>query len=196
MKKNSQGFSLIEVLVTIVLTTVGILGMVALQSKSIQYTQDSVNRNTAIALTNELVEIMRANRDELFNKTPFDEPPKPKQAMYKELKETSVFYKANGSLNFAVGDCGTSIAQTAKQQAGCWLQKVQASLPGASDAEISGKFMSCPSYKLKGSGDPECAGSSYAGSTIAIQLAWRSKEKVCGSNSNSDICTFTTRVEL
>ena len=53
MKKNSQGFSLIEVLVTIVLTTVGILGMVALQSKSIQYTQDAVNRNTAIALTNE-----------------------------------------------------------------------------------------------------------------------------------------------
>lgn len=196
MKKNSQGFSLIEVLVTIVLTTVGILGMVALQGRSIQYTQDAVNRNTAIALTNELVEIMRANRDELFNKTPFDEPPKPKQAMYKELKETSVFYKANGSFDFAVSDCSTGLAQTAKQQAGCWLRKAQGILPGASEAAISAKFMVCPSFKLKSSGEPECAGSSYKGSTMAIQLAWRSKEKVCGPNSNTDICTYTTRVEL
>lgn len=195
MKKNSQGFSLIEVLVTIVLTTVGILGMVALQSKSIQYTQDAVNRNTAIALTNELVEIMRANRDELFNKTPFDEPPKPKQAMYKELKETSVFYKANGSFDFAVSDCSTGLAQTAKQQAGCWLKKAQERLPGAVDDDVVVKFMACPSYKFD-DGEPECAGGGYEGSTMAVQLAWRSKEKVCGADANSDVCTYSTRVEL
>ncbi len=198
MKRNSQGFSLIEVLVTIVLTTVGILGMVALQGRSIQYTQDAVNRNTAIALTSELVEIMRANRDGLFEKTPFDQSPgKPiKQAMYSELKETSVFYKANGSFDFAVSDCATGLAQTAKQQAGCWLKNAQAKLPGASEAAISGKFMVCPSFKLKASGEPECAGGGYKGSTMAIQLAWRSKEKVCGKDSNSEVCTFSTRVEL
>ncbi len=194
MKRNSRGFSLIEVLVTIVLTTVGILGMVALQGRSIQYTQDAVNRNTAIALTNELVEIMRANRDGLFNKTPFDKPIK--RAMYSELKATSDFYKGTGALNFAVGDCGTSIAQTAKEQAGCWLQKAQASLPGASETAVSSKFMMCPSFNLKANGDPECAGGTYKGSTMVVQLAWRSKEKVCGSDSSSDICTFTTRVEL
>ena len=87
MKRNSRGFSLIEVLVTIVLTTVGILGMVALQGRSIQYTQDAVNRNTAIALTNELVEIMRANRDGIFVNQP------PKKPIYSQLNETSDFYK-------------------------------------------------------------------------------------------------------
>jgi len=187
--KNSRGFSLIEVLVTIVLTTVGILGMVALQSKSIQYTQDSVNRNTAIALTNELVEIMRANRDDLFVKKPPAEP------MYSNLAEDTEFYKADGSFDFVVGDCSAGLAQTAKQQAGCWLKKAQASLPDAADATIAGNFMVCPSYELD-DGTPKCAGSAYTGSTMAIQLAWRSKEKVCGKNSDSDICTFTTRVEL
>ena len=187
--KHSRGFSLIEVLVTVVLTTVGILGMVALQSKSIQYTQDAVNRNTAVALTNELVEIMRANRDEVFNKRP------PLEPMYSQLAQTSAFYKADGSLDFVVGDCATP-AQTAKQQAGCWLDKAQSLLPDASDAEIAANFMVCPSYKLASSGQPECAGVEYKGSTMAIQLAWRSKEKVCGKDSNSDICTFTTRVEL
>ena len=56
--RNSRGFSLIEVLVTIVLTTVGILGMVALQSRSIQYTQDSDNRNAAVTLANDLIEMV------------------------------------------------------------------------------------------------------------------------------------------
>ncbi len=190
MKKNSQGFSLIEVLVTIVLTTVGILGMVALQSKSIQYTQDSVNRNTAIALTNELVEIMRANRDELFTKKP------PLEPMYSQLADTSVFYKASGAFDFTVADCTAGRAQTAKQQAGCWLEKAQALLPAALDAEIAGQFMVCPSFKMDSTGKPECAGSSYTGSTMAVQLAWRSKEKVCGVDSDSDICTFSTRIEL
>lgn len=188
--RNSKGFSLIEVLVTIVLTTVGILGMVTLQSKSIQYTQDSVNRNTAIALTSELVEIMRANREALFSKKP------PLDPMYSQLADTSDFYKANGSVDFAVTDCKAGLAQTAKEQAGCWLKKAQASLPGASETAVSAKFMMCPSFKLKTNGDPECAGSAYTGSTMAVQLAWRSKEKVCGPNSDSDVCTFTTRVEL
>lgn len=185
--KNSRGFSLIEVLVTIVLTTVGILGMVALQTKSIQYTQDAVNRNTAIALTNELVGIMRANRDELFNKKP------PLEPMYSQLNETSAFYKEDGSLDFLTSDCATP-AQTAKEQAGCWLEKVQALLPGAGDAEIVSNFLVCPSFELD-DGEPICA-SNYMGSTMAIQLAWRSKESVCGKDSDSDICTFSTRVEL
>lgn len=189
MKRNSRGFSLIEVLVTIVLTTVGILGMVALQSKSIQYTQDSVNRNNAIALTSDLVEIMRANRDVLFTKGP------PKEPIYSQLAVSSDFYTTVGSLNFVVGDCAKP-AQTAKQQAGCWLEKAQALLPDATNTEIAGSFMVCPSYQIDTDGKPVCADSSFKGSSMAIQLAWRGKEKVCGPNSNSDICTFTTRVEL
>lgn len=195
MKRNSRGFSLIEVLVTILLTTIGILGMVALQGRSIQYTQDSVNRNTAIALTNELVEIMRANRDDLFNKTPYDKPPKAPSPMYLEIKSVSPFYTAESKLGFAASDCDTA-RQTGAKQAGCWLEKAQALLPGASEAAVSGKFIVCPSFKLEASGEPACADTGYKGSTIAIQLAWRSKEAVCGADSNSNICTYSTRVEL
>lgn len=187
--KHNRGFSLIEVLVTIVLTTVGILGMVALQSKSIQYTQDAVNRNTAIALTNELVEILRANRDELFDRKPPQEP------VYSRAKSSTVFYSSDGSLAFSASDCSTGVAQTATQQAGCWLRKVEAVLPAASETSISAHFKLCPSHSFSG-GEPTCAGSDYKGSTLAVQLAWRSKDKVCGLEANSDVCTFSTRVEL
>lgn len=187
--KHNRGFSLIEVLITIVLTTVGILGMVALQSKSIQYTQDAVNRNTAIALTNELVEILRTNRDELFDRKP------PQDLVYSRVKSSTVFYSSDGSLAFSASDCGTGVAQTATQQAGCWLRKVEAVLPAASEASISANFKLCPSHSFS-SGVPTCAGSDYSGSTLAVQLAWRSKDKVCGPEAESDVCTFNTRVEL
>lgn len=57
---RSAGFSMIEVLVSLIIIVIGVLGMVALQSKAIPYTQDSVQRNTAIMLVDDLVEIIRS----------------------------------------------------------------------------------------------------------------------------------------
>mgnify|MGYP001252675418 CR=1 FL=1 len=188
--KNSRGFSLIEVLVTIVLTTVGILGMVALQSRSIQYTQDSVNRNAAVTLTNDLIEIMRSNRDDLFVNKP------PIEYSYTVLEATTDIYDADGSFKLNSANCpATGLANTLQEQGDCWLKQVEETLPDANTL-LAGSFKVCPSYKLDANGAPVCAGASYKGSTLAIQLAWRSKKSVCGKNSDSDICTYTTRVEL
>lgn len=188
--KTNQGFSLIEVLVTILLTTVGILGMVALQGKSIQYTQDAVNRNAAVMLTNDLVEIMRSHRDDFFVNKP------PSEYSYTVLETATDIYDSSGNFVLDATDCpATGLAHTLQEQGGCWLKQVEETLPDAG-ALTAGSFKICPSFKLDSNGVPECAGSGYKGSTLAIQLAWRSKEKVCGTNSNSDICTITTRVEL
>ena len=67
---KSNGFSLIEVMVTLVLTTIGILGMVAMQGRSIQYSQDAVHRNAAVMLTGDLLEIIRTNPTEILQKAP------------------------------------------------------------------------------------------------------------------------------
>lgn len=58
---SNKGFSLIEVMVTLVLLTIGMLGLVAMQGRSIQYTQDSAQRNNAAMLATELMEMIRAN---------------------------------------------------------------------------------------------------------------------------------------
>lgn len=193
MKKNSRGFSLIEVLVTIVLTTVGILGMVALQSKSIQYTQDSVNRNAAVTLANDLIEIMRSHRDDLFAQKPSAE------YFYAELLKSTTVYDTDGSLKLSAAKCpATGLANTLEEQGGCWLKQVQETLPDA--VALVESFKVCPSFTLAdnsyANSAPTCAGASYTGSALGIQMAWRSKEAVCGKDSDSDICTFTTRVEL
>ncbi|MCR3769086.1 type IV pilus modification protein PilV, partial [Pseudomonas aeruginosa] len=47
---RETGFSMIEVLVALVLISIGVLGMVAMQGRTIQYTQESVQRNAAAML--------------------------------------------------------------------------------------------------------------------------------------------------
>ena len=187
--KSCRGFSLIEVLVTIVLVTVGVLGMVALQAKSIEYTQDAINRNAANTLAHELIEIMRAHRDDLLRS------PASLNNVYRGLKDSTDIYQANGRLKLNSESCpSSSVPQSLIQQANCWLKQVEATLPDAHS--LADSFVVCPSYKLDDSQRPVCAGSGYQGSMLAVQLAWRSKEPVCGENSDSDICTFTMRVEM
>lgn len=187
--KSCRGFSLIEVLVTIVLVTVGVLGMLALQAKSIEYTQDAINRNAAITLAHELIEIMHMHRDDLLHS------PTSLNSVYRGLKDSTDIYQANGRLKLNSESClSSSVPQSLVQQANCWLKQVEATLPDAHS--LTESFVVCPSYQLDNSQRPVCAGSGYQGSMLAVQLAWRSKEPICGENSDSDICTFTTRVEL
>src|SRR5690554_2962485 len=89
---RAKGFSLIEVLVALVLTTIGVLGMVALQSKAVIYTSDAAARDTAVTLVNELIEIMRTHRDQLYKNKP------PEQYSYTQLLTSTDIYDQDGSL--------------------------------------------------------------------------------------------------
>lgn len=182
---NNKGFSLIEVLVALLLTTIGVLGMVALQGRSIQYTQDSVQRNTAVSLANELIEIARANPQALYNS------PAPKFPISSGMKEDSLFYKEKGK-EFADREaCVTSttrLAETPKEQRDCWADKVEAMLPGGAtvfESETSICRSSTPG---------DCDG---AGSMLEIRLAWQVRDGACldADDPDSTVCTYTVRVE-
>src|SRR5262245_36320021 len=60
LRRNS-GFSMIEVLISLLLICVGVLGMVALQGRAIPYTQDSQQRNNAAMLASDLMELIRSD---------------------------------------------------------------------------------------------------------------------------------------
>lgn len=183
---DNQGFSLIEVLVALVLIATGMLGMLALQSKSIQYTQDSVNRNLAITLSNDLLEMMRTHRQQLFNHTP------PEYPSYSELKSATAIYSASGALRLQAESCPTaSVPQSLLEHANCWFKLVETHLPGAKDADVNAEFKLCPSFK-----SGACAGSGYQGSSLELQLAWRVKQGECMDDLAATVCTYRTRVEL
>ncbi|UUD66134.1 type IV pilus modification protein PilV [Pseudomonas seleniipraecipitans] len=187
MNRNNQGFSLIEVLVALLLTTVGVLGMVALQGRSVQYSQDSVQRNVAVDLASELIEIIRANPGETFTNTA------PAFPMNSGLQSTSIFYKAKAQNFSSPADCvasATVVAKTAKEQRDCWASKAQALLPGGSTVFTS------DTYICRSSSAGNCNGQ---GSMIEIRLAWQVREGACldaaDTNNSSTICTYTVRVQ-
>ncbi len=183
--RKASGFTLIEVLVTLVLTAVGILGMVAMQSRAIQQTQDAVQRNTAVMLVNELVDIMRVNASEIFTHSP------PQVPVYMQPKAESIFYKAKGSDFSTTGACtNPSTAKTAQEQLNCWVAKVNNSLPLGAETLKSHSYVCLSSTK----------GVCGEGSTLEIQLAWQVKADTCLDAENrtpdNETCIYRTRVEL
>lgn len=177
MKKrhHNKGFSLIEVLVTLVLLTIGILALVAMQGRGIQFTSDSVARNNAIMLSTEILETMRANPGARDN------------YLIEKLQ--------------ADGECSGDAVDIAdvSEQLACWSEKARMLMPGTNgdgpDAvAVRNNFHICRSLQ---------AGTCVAGngSAIEVQVAWRSNGERCregnGDGENDPfICTLRLRGEL
>lgn len=62
--RSAEGFTLIEVLVALVIFSVGLLGMAALHATAIRLNGESFYRTQASVLAHDLVDRMRANRTE------------------------------------------------------------------------------------------------------------------------------------
>lgn len=60
-RKAHQGLTLIEVLVTIAITSIGLMGLVSLQLQAIRATTDSGNRSQAVWVFNDIINRIHAN---------------------------------------------------------------------------------------------------------------------------------------
>lgn len=173
------GFSMIEVLVTLVLVSVGVLGMVALQARTIQYTQDSEQRNVAATLANDLVELMRA--------------------MPSGLPASSGFYKAAGATFPDKPNSCAPLPNSASQQLGCWANKVKSALPGVtSDDSETDDLLKTDFYICRTNKANECTGT---GNAVEIQIAWRIREGECmdpnaEDDASSTICRYRLRTQI
>ncbi|MCB5196773.1 type IV pilus modification protein PilV [Deefgea salmonis] len=65
--RSQAGFSLIEVLIGIVVLSVGLLGLAALQLATLKHNQSSTERNMAVIQTNSVLSAMRADRENAIN---------------------------------------------------------------------------------------------------------------------------------
>ena len=60
--KRQAGFSLLEVLISVIILSFGILGMVGLQAAALQANRDARLQSVAVSFARELAEMMRGNR--------------------------------------------------------------------------------------------------------------------------------------
>ena len=61
--QKSRGFTLVEVLVALVVMTVGMLGVAVLYLEGLRMNRTSINRTIAVSLTADMAERIQANRD-------------------------------------------------------------------------------------------------------------------------------------
>jgi len=67
LRSKQQGFTLIEILVAVLVLSVGVLGLVGMESLSLQNNQEAYHRSQATLLAYELADRMRANPDIEYN---------------------------------------------------------------------------------------------------------------------------------
>ncbi len=59
---QQKGFNLIEILVTVIILAIGLLGVAGMQLTGLKYSQGAYHRSQVVVMTNDIVDRMRANR--------------------------------------------------------------------------------------------------------------------------------------
>lgn len=113
---RQRGVTLIEVLVAVVVFSIGVLALALLQAKGAQFTKESGSRTTAIIQARSLGDAMRAN-----------------PAGANPPGGLDSYYLYDGSSTFSKADCDTTDLSTTQKIAtrdlACWSRRVSAAIP-------------------------------------------------------------------
>lgn len=155
----AYGFSLVEVLVSIVVLSFGLLGVVGMQAAALQSNREARAQSSAVVMARELAETIRGNKTEGIKSSPnnpyigsFSSP----------LLATTPSY----CLNVATGTTAcTDTADIANAQLTEWLTRVDTELPGA---RVSVCFDATP---FDSNGLPRWA-CDDSGGILVIKIGW------------------------
>ena len=120
-RPRPAGFSLVEVLVSIVVLSIGLLGMVGMQAAALQANREARLQSTAITLARELAEMIRGNN--ILGTTSGNNPYLGRFSS--PLTATTPKYC------LSVGTNCTNTSDIANAQMTEWLARVSNQLPGA-----------------------------------------------------------------
>lgn len=118
--RRQRGVSLIEVLVAIVIFSVGMLGIAFMQVKGAQYTKQSGARTVAVLQARSLAEAMRANPSGVWGVATPDQIPSKKG----DLSDS--YYVYDGTSEPNPSTCSDAACKQAKQDLLDWLAQLRA----------------------------------------------------------------------
>lgn len=170
MHQRQRGFTLLEILVSIVILTLGILGAVGLQAASLQATRESRHQSTGVRLADEMAELIRANHQIALNPEPSENP-------------YLIDFRATNNSNEEI-DCGLPdstpgpcpVALIGERDIKDWLNRASQELSGFR-AVIC--FDSAP-YDATGLPHWNCTNT---GSTLAIKIGWTRSNTLIGATN-------------
>jgi type IV pilus assembly protein PilV len=181
MRKHKKGLSLIEVLVTITITSIGLMGLVSLQLQAVRATTDSGNRSQAIWVFNDIINRIHANEEFSSDYV----TPVPVDCAAPPAVICSSYHTGTALVQAAAICTGTQLAAWDLYEVACGTPKANGyfgnSITYLPTAQLT---ISCVNAGC-GHGDP-----------LNINLQWRAKadnESVTGAarNANSGLLTLS-----
>ncbi len=156
--RRTSGFSLVEVLVSIVVLSFGLLGMVGMQAATLQANREARVQSTAVFLGRELAELIRGNKAVgILTASPYV------GSFSTPMAATTASY----CLSVATGTTAcTNATDIANAQMTEWLARVDAQLPGA---RVNICFDSAP---FDSNGLPQWPCTTGTGGVIMIKIGW------------------------
>ncbi len=183
-RRRQAGFSMVEVLVSIIVLSFGLLGMVGLQAAALKGNREARLQSVATGLARELAEMMRGNKTVAIST---DATVNFYLADVCQTGCTSTSYPTSNAL-YCLNVGGTGCAngtELAKAQMTEWVTRVNAELPGA---RIKVCQDSAP-YDASGLPQWNCTASA-GGDVIAIKIGWTR------SATNRGAATAASSIEL
>ena len=126
VRTKTLGFSLVEVLVSIFILTVGILGMVGMQAASLKANREARLQSSAVVLARELADMIRGNKT--VGNLPIATNPYLGSFNTVPLAPTTASYCLNVATTTTACANTTAVANAQMTE---WLARVDAELPGA-----------------------------------------------------------------
>ena len=156
---KARGFSMIEVLISIVVLSFGLLGMVGMQAAALKANRDARLQSTAIGMARELADMMRGNRVESV---------RPKNVNPYFSTSTNMAPKST-SYCLSVGGTCASTEAIANAEMTEWLARVDEELPGA---RVIVCFDSAP-FDANGLPQWDCTdGAAGAETPVVVKIGW------------------------
>ncbi len=150
IQQQQGGFTLLEVLVALVVLSLGLLGVAGLQAKSQQFSSQAYLHTQATVLAHDMFERMRANPQGLIMNTYYNQP-------------------AATSHNNCFKVAGCSVLEMAQNDMYEWSQDVAKTLPGGTATVC---IDSTPDDG-ESTAEPECDG---LGKQYAVKVWWTVSE--------------------
>jgi type IV pilus assembly protein PilV len=186
LKISSQGFTLLEILVAIIVLSFGLLGMVGIQAMALKSNNDAKQQSTAVQLAGELSDMMRSNKAIAVGLTPAANP-------YLIANYVGGPGTVANPTQMCTGTSGcTSTVNVASWEMYDWLTRVNNTFPGA---RVQVCYDNAPYTTSALGGLPQwgCGGTASAGGSISIKIGWTrestNKTRAQTGNATTDAAT-------
>jgi type IV pilus assembly protein PilV len=167
---RQTGLSLIEVLMAVLLVSIGLLGAAGMHVRAIQFTTDTERRQMASMVASELMETMRGDTLTVL------------QADGTPRTDLGGYAKATGVELDAVtpGDC-QPLAEVPAKRLGCWVARAKQLMPELKDELVTSNFV---------------VGVDALSGVVRVTVAWPVKKGQCLDGADNEFCSYTLRSKL